>query len=183
MILSNKAIREALSNRSIILKPPPEEPFDTTAIDLRLGNSILLPNKKIGAAFDMRKARAAATLKAFYKNKTIDEDGGFTLIPDQFAIANTLEWISLPLNCTPCYAARVEGKSSNARCGLIIHLTAPTIHAGFEGNITLELKNLGHFPITLHRGMFICQLIFEEVKGEIDFNPSQFQGQKKPEGK
>ena len=65
-------------------------------------------------------------------------------------------------------AARVEGKSSLARFGLLAHFTAPTIHAGFEGHITLEMMNLGPSPIILTPGMAICQLILEQVHGVPD---------------
>lgn len=69
-------------------------------------------------------------------------------------------------------AARIEGKSSFARCGLLVHFTAPTVHAGWKGRLTLEIKNLGSNPVTLYQGMPICQLILEEVLG-IPFSQSQ----------
>ena len=76
-----------------------------------------------------------------------------------------------------CLAARVEGKSSLARFGLLVHFTAPTIHAGFSGTIALEMMNLGPAPIRLSRGMPICQLILEQVFGEPLSGAGQFQGQ------
>lgn len=114
---------------------------------------------------------------------TIDPDGGFALKPNQFVLGNTVERVKLPiLEGQPCLAARVEGKSSFARCGLIVHFTAPTIHAGFEGTITLEMMNLGVYPIMLYPQMRICQLIVEEVVGLPLPNQSQFQGQRRPTG-
>jgi dCTP deaminase len=110
--------------------------------------------------------------------------GGFALEPGKFVLSNTMERIHFPITQTgPCYGARVEGRSSYARVGLLIHFTAPTIHAGFNGTITLELMNLGKNPIMLYQGIYICQLIFEQIAGEIFFTPSQFQGQVTPEGK
>jgi len=82
----------------------------------------------------------------------------------------------------PCYCARVEGKSSIARCGILVHFTAPTIHAGFEGRITLEMINLGKSDFLLYPGMPICQLISEEVKGTPKDAPNQFKNQKTPSG-
>ena len=75
-------------------------------------------------------------------------------------------------------AARVEGKSSLARLGLAVHVTAPTIHAGFEGQSQLEVINHGRLPIRLRAGMAICQLIFEQTLGfpEIGYG-GQFSGQ------
>jgi dCTP deaminase len=75
-------------------------------------------------------------------------------------------------------AARVEGKSSLSRLGIAVHLTAPTIHAGFKGQIQLEIVNHGAYPILLRSGMRICQLIFEMTSGTPDAAySSQFQGQ------
>lgn len=82
----------------------------------------------------------------------------------------------------PALAARVEGRSSFARCGLLVHFTAPTIHAGFRGRITLEIINLGPIPILLYPGTYICQLIVEEVVGIPLKKESQFQGQTRPGG-
>lgn len=76
-------------------------------------------------------------------------------------------------------AARVEGKSSLARIGLAVHITAPTIHAGFDGQIRLEIVNHGPLPILLKPGMRICQLIFEQTLGTPDkVYGGQFAGQK-----
>jgi dCTP deaminase len=75
-------------------------------------------------------------------------------------------------------AARVEGKSSLARFGLAIHVTAPTIHAGFDGHIRLEMVNHGKLPIRLRTGMRICQLIFEQTLGTPEKGyQGQFSGQ------
>jgi dCTP deaminase len=71
----------------------------------------------------------------------------------------------------------VEGKSSLARCGILIHFTAPTIHAGFNGTITLEIINLGPVRFLLTPGLFICQLIIEEIQGAPANAPNQFRGQ------
>lgn len=71
-------------------------------------------------------------------------------------------------------AARVEGKSSLARFGLGVHITAPTIHAGFKGRVRLEIFNNNIVPIRLITGMRICQLIFELTLGTPDHG---YQGQ------
>jgi dCTP deaminase len=113
----------------------------------------------------------------------IDPDGGFALQPGSFVLGNTIERIELPIvSGQTSLAARVEGRSSFARCGLIIHFTAPTIHAGFSGTITLEMTNLGSYPIMLYQDLPICQLIIEEVRGEPYPNPSTFHQQSHPTG-
>lgn len=65
---------------------------------------------------------------------------------------------------------------------MLVHFTAPTIHAGFEGTITLEIINLGPYDILLEADTYICQLIIEEVKGTPILTPSQFRGQNTPIG-
>ncbi|MBV8888543.1 MAG: dCTP deaminase [Alphaproteobacteria bacterium] len=78
-------------------------------------------------------------------------------------LAWTKEDIVLPY--TSRVAARVEGKSSLSRLGILVHMTAPTIHAGFRGQIQLEMCNMGPYEVILDSGMAICQLIFEITFG------------------
>ena len=117
------------------------------------------------------------------EQRKITTEQPYLLKPNHFVLGKTLEIVSLPIvSKGTCLAARIEGKSSYARCGLLIHFTAPTIHSGFSGTITLELINLGPCDIALVPGAPICQLIIEEVR-EVPFkNNSQFQGQLKAGG-
>jgi dCTP deaminase len=115
--------------------------------------------------------------------QTITDDQPFVLKPGKLVLGRTFERVALPIReNSDNLAARVEGKSSYARCGLLVHFTAPTIHAGFSGTITLELYNLGPANIALYPGAPICQLIVEVVLGVPFRNDSQFQNQKKPGG-
>ena len=91
------------------------------------------------------------------------DDQGFELKPKELILAWTAEYVALPTDAR--LAARVEGKSSLARLGIAIHQTAPTIHAGFKGQIRLEMANHGRVPVLLKTGMRICQLIFELTLG------------------
>jgi len=105
------------------------------------------------------------------------------LRPHRLVLGRTLEHLELPIIPGQiALGARIEGKSSYARCGLLVHFTAPTIHAGFVGTITLELINLGPYSIALYPNAPICQLIFETVLGEPTPNEGQFQGQQSPGG-
>lgn len=191
MILSNSEILNALKSKHIIISPQPDIPsidkpgsaFNTTALDLRLGDTISIPLENQPFCYDLRKGGIASFLKNTHKTHLIDDEGGFTLKPGKFVLSKTMEKIHFPIIPEgPCYSARVEGRSSYARIGLLVHFTAPTIHAGFNGTITLELMNFGQNPILLYPGIYICQLIFEKVCGKIIFTPSQFQGQTTPEG-
>ena len=79
-------------------------------------------------------------------------------------------------------AARVEGRSSLARIGQAVHLTAPTIHCGFSGAITLELINYSLFHLRMVPGCVICQLILERVEGASGEIKTRFQNQVNPSG-
>jgi len=93
----------------------------------------------------------------------LDANGRVVIPDDSFILAMTLERIDLPLDL----AARVEGRSSFARLGLAVHITAPTIHAGFCGPIVLEIKNLGPHVLMIEPGKTcVCQLIFEQLSSK-----------------
>lgn len=128
---------------------------------------------------DLRRGNFADLFAANSERRTITDEQPFALHPNKFILAKTLEKIELPIREDgPTLAARVEGRSSYARCGILVHFTAPTIHAGFRGTITLEIINLGQIPVLLAPGMPICQLILEQVDGLPFSNDSQFQDQR-----
>lgn len=193
MILSNVAIHAAIDAGDIIITPEPwprlpslnapKSPYDTTAVNLRLSEHLSIGDKKQPFNFDLRTGGLATLLQDTYRPKVIDEDGGYLLKPKCFVLGSTVEHIELPIReGHPVYAARVEGRSSFARCGLVIHFTAPTIHAGFKGTITFEIMNFGEIGITLSRDLAVGQLIFERVEGMPQRHDSQFQGQNTPSG-
>jgi dCTP deaminase len=192
MILSNVEIHKALDDGRLRLDPEPQPrkptinqpncPYDTTSVDLRLGDVISIP-KGGPFTYDLRRGGIAKFLSQHFDHLKLNAVGGYALQPNQFILGRTLERVELPIvsGMAPL-AARVEGKSSFARCGLLVHFTAPTVHGGWVGPLTLEMKNLGANPITLYPGMPICQLIVETVLGDPVPNPSQFQGQVTPAG-
>jgi dCTP deaminase len=106
--------------------------------------------------------KADSANRALTRNENINQTDGYPLEPGILILGWTKEFLDLK---QARLAGRVEGKSSLARLGLSIHLTAPTIHAGFPGRIRLEIVNHGHHPIILRRDMRICQLIFEQTFG------------------
>lgn len=193
MILSNFSIQSALDSGALLLDPEPSPrtleagvdcPYQTSSVDLRLGNEIAAFNSGMPIALDLTRGDFNSIFATNSTTVQITDTAPYLLKPNSFVIASTLERVGLPLQPIEkvSLAARVEGKSSYARCGLLVHFTAPTIHAGFEGKITLELINLGPYEITLRPSMPICQLIVEEVHGTPFDNASQFQGQSRPGG-
>jgi len=183
VILSNYEISKALERGHIEIlnlagNDPSTSPFNTTSVDLRLSPDLSIPqNDNIGNLRPSR-IRTAAILAGDSKREIMTKSQGHMLEPNRFVLGKTVEKVAFPIRENePCYAARVEGRSSLARCGILVHFTAPTIHAGFEGTITLEIINLGPHEILLESGMYICQLIVEEVKGTPILTSSQFRGQ------
>ncbi len=194
MILSNVAIHQAIDAGDLAITPEPlprqnslanpdESPYATTSVNLRLDSALSIGDVKKPFCIDLRTKGIAQLLSQAYRPHVMDERGGFSLEPHLFVLGKTLETVTLPIRPErPVYAARVEGRSSFARCGLLIHFTAPTIHAGWDGPITFEIMNLGPHPIMLFPKMQICQLIFETVQGTPLRADSQFQGQRTPAG-
>lgn len=183
MILSNVEIQKAIDEGRLIIDPDPQPrgcehptcPYDTTAVDLHLGNAISIPRSG-PFNYDLRESGIATFLSRNCDHIDLTV-GGYILAPRVFVLGRTLERVALPIRKGQTLAARIEGKSSFARCGLLVHFTAPTVHAGFEGTLTLEMINLGNAGIALFAGMPICQLILEVVAGDPQAHPSQFQGQ------
>jgi dCTP deaminase len=170
MILCDAEIRAALRNGQIIIDPqPPDGYITTSAIDLRLGGREFRRWKVpggAGARFDIEPSAPGDyhdLAQRYQEDVTWESDGSILLPPGDFILAQTEERVVLRPESR--VAARVEGRSRLARFGLTIHLTAPTIHAGFRGRITLEITNQGPLTLRLRPGARICQLIFEQLFG------------------
>jgi dCTP deaminase len=147
---------------------PPLEPsrLESSALNLRVGDDFLT----------WKKGLSAKGLKSLVDVDNIDlseligltdpvrpnGDGLIVIPPGGFVLVRTLEYIGLPLKGR--LAARVEGRSKQARLGLTAHITAPTIHAGFHGKIVLEILNHGPFRLEVRPNhSMLCQLVFERV--------------------
>lgn len=163
MILTDREIEIALERGQISIDPrPSREALSSTSIDLTLANAFAEWSTKPGQT--VRPGAEGYVYSRFAREfqRLFDEDQ-FTLAPRGFVLAWTAERISIPINSR--LAARVEGKSSLARLGVGIHVTAPTIHSGFEGQVQLEMFNFGPNTVVLDAGMRVCQLIFEQTVG------------------
>jgi dCTP deaminase len=180
VILSDREIRAALERGSVRITPDPRTDaslWSSTAVDLRLDvpiNTWVFPAGEAPRHFSPGDAAYdLPALIAQFLRPVARTSKGFLVDPGRFYLGWTQERIQLPYRAR--LAARVEGKSSLARLGLGVHVTAPTIHAGFgatdldpsfAGNpIQLEIWNTGPLPVVLRPSMRICQLIFEWVDG------------------
>jgi dCTP deaminase len=198
MVLSNTKIRSKLEENKLFIGisdtekyPVDKMKFDTTSLDLHLGSEFKIWKPCLAgeeSIFD--PSNPAFTLddmaKIYLSDAHLDEDGSYVLKSNQFVLGITKEYIKLPIDL----AARIEGRSKLGRLGVGIHVTAPTIHAAFEGTITLEIYNHSPRSVRLRPwksvddpGLRVGQLIFEEVQGAVEANKeATFIGQKKALG-
>ena len=163
MILTDREIEIGLDSGHIIVEPRPnlKLALSSTTLDLTLSD--------VFAVWDTMKGVTLHPGSHDYSFADVSrlqkrlKQPSYTLAPQSFVLAWTAEEIALPEKSR--LAARVEGKSSLARLGVGIHVTAPVIHSGFSGNIQLEIFNLGPHRIVLDAGMRVCQLVFEQTYG------------------
>ena len=194
MIFSNEDIKKALEQGHITITPTPEaDQYTTSALDLTLGDSFKVWDKdKLGLGgfdpvLDLSLQNFLNTANAFLIDAPRETDNSVILKPysecKHHLLAMTREKIHLKREFG--VAARVEGRSSLARLGLTVHLTAPTIQSGFKGPITLEIINVGPFHIKfVPNKTKICQLIFEKLQSTASIEiATAFLGQTSPAGK
>lgn len=185
MILTDREIKNSLVSGLIGIDPrPADTAYSSTSVDLTLAGTIRVfrePDASAGVDQTIDPSRPGFNvikfIEKFADRIDIDPTNGWVLPGKQLILAWTQQSVSL--NDHGRVAARVEGKSSLARLGLAVHVTAPTIHAGFKApSIQLEVVNHGPLPIRLRVGMPICQLIFEQTLGMPDkAYKGQFVGQ------
>ena len=164
MILSDKTISEMLKEGTLSIEPLQNEQIQPASVDIRLGNTF-------GIVED--SADGIITMHSEIKYKMITADK-YLLLPGQFVLATTMEYISLPDDLT----AFVEGRSSLGRMGLFIQ-NAGWVDPGFKGEITLELFNANRCAIELQAGRRVGQLVFAKMDRPAN-NPynGKYQGQK-----
>lgn len=162
MKLSDVDILAALQRQEIILDPPPtHECIGSFSIDLRLGTSFrVFMENSLYPYVDLTASDSNyAMSEQLMRELIIPADGIFYLHPGELALGITRERVVLPNNLV----GWLDGRSSLARVGLMVHLTAHTIDPGWDGNITLEFFNSGRLPLALRPQMRICAISFEPL--------------------
>lgn len=152
MLLSDVEIRRYVDADVLGIMPYRDELVQPSSVDVRLGRDfqVLDPLDLPGALDPLKDNRDR------FRPVRVQGGNHFYLAPGEFALGSTVERITLPDHL----AARLEGKSSLGRLGLLLHATAGFIDPGFHGTITLELANLTSAPILLWPGMRVGQLCF-----------------------
>jgi dCTP deaminase len=150
-VLSDGTIRRLVAEGRVRVDPWDEQMVQPASVDLKLGRSFRVFHNFRVAAIDLRDPPTNLT-----EAIEITDDEPFVIHPGEFVLGRTEEWVELPDDLV----ARIEGKSSLGRLGLIVHATAGFVDPGWKGTLTLEITNLTRVPIKLWAGKPIAQLSF-----------------------
>ncbi len=153
MILSDKSISEELESGGIVIEPLGENAMQPSSVDLRVDRYFRVFRNDTTPYIDPKQAQEDLTELVEVGDAETD---AFILHPGEFVLGSTLERVALGNDLV----ARLEGKSSLGRLGLLIHSTAGFVDAGWDGHLTLELSNVANLPIAIYPGMKIGQISF-----------------------
>ncbi len=177
MVLSDRDIRAEIAAGRIVIDPYLPEAVQPSSVDLHLDRRFRVFRNSRYPFIDVRADQPELT-----ELVEIGGDDPFILHPGEFVLGSTFERVQLPNDLV----ARLEGKSSLGRLGLLIHSTAGYVDPGWEGNLTLELSNVANLPITLYDGMKIGQISFQRLSSpaEVSYGEasigSKYRGQRDP---
>ncbi|MCU1426080.1 MAG: deoxycytidine triphosphate deaminase [Actinomycetia bacterium] len=177
MILSDASIRKALAEGRVVIDPLMDDAVQPSSVDLRVDRYFRVFRNDTTPFIDPKLPQEDLT-----ELVEVGDEGAFILHPGEFVLGSTLERVALPDDIV----ARLEGKSSLGRLGLLIHSTAGFVDAGWDGHLTLELSNVANLPIAIYPKMKIGQISFLQMTTAAD-NPygsdktgSKYQGQRGP---
>ncbi|MGF9660635.1 MULTISPECIES: dCTP deaminase [Micrococcaceae] len=177
MLISDRDIRKEIDARRIVLEPYLPEMVQPSSVDVRIDRFFRLFDNHKYAHIDPQLEQPELT-----RLVEVDPDEPFILHPGEFVLGSTYETVTLPDDV----AARLEGKSSLGRLGLLTHSTAGFIDPGFSGHVTLELSNMATLPIKLWPGSKIGQLCFFRLSSPAEYAygsgqyGNRYQGQRGP---
>lgn len=181
MVLSDRDIRIALKEGRIKIVPAPalSVVLGSCSIDLRLGNRFRIFDHSKFPYIDPNNNRLASDMM---REVRVRDKQPFVLQPGDFVLATTMESFTLPDDLL----ARLEGRSSLGRLGIVVHSTASVFEPGWNGVVVMELGNLGRMPVALYPGMRVCALTFEQLSSpaSVPYNKkksAKYAGQKAPD--
>jgi dCTP deaminase len=177
VILSDRSLREALALGRILIDPLDDGAVQPSSVDLHVDHYFRVFRNDTTPFIDPKESQEDLT-----ELVEVLEGKSFILHPGEFVLGSTLERVALPDDLV----ARLEGKSSLGRLGLLIHSTAGFVDAGWDGHLTLELSNVATLPIAIYPGMKIGQISFLQMTTPAEHpygsgaTGSKYQGQRGP---
>ncbi len=177
VVLCDKDIKKLLQKGEIVIKEIIEEQIGSCSVDLRLGNTFRIFKHAEVTHVDPKEGIGEELMELVKKNN----DEPFIIHPGEFVLGTTIEHVEIPRYLV----ARLDGRSSWGRLGIIIHSTAGSVQPGYAGQLTLEIANISKVPVKLWPGSRICQLTFEQLSSpcEVAYNEkkSKYMGQEGPQ--
>jgi dCTP deaminase len=171
MILSDRDIRARLSRGDLAIGPLSDEKLQIqpASVDLRLGHEFLVYHPARVSCLDPREP---STIAEAMDRVSIEGERAFVLHPGEFALGTTEERVRMPDDLVGV----VDGRSSIGRLAVVVHATAGFIDPGFEGQITLELSNIGSIPVKLYPGMRIAQIVMHVMSSPAELPYGEARG-------
>ncbi len=155
VILSDTDIKKLLKTGEICISDVSEDQIGSCSVDLRLGNTFRVFKHAEVTHIDPKEDINEGLMEVVVK----ENNSSFIIHPGEFVLGTTIEYIQIPRNLV----ARLDGRSSWGRLGIIIHSTAGSVQPGYAGKLTLEIANISKVPVKLWPGSRICQLTFEKL--------------------
>lgn len=168
-ILTKPEIFKLIKSKELVIKPFDKKNIGPASIDFHLDNSFRVFKQSSSGLTVGRKIDYQKVTKLITNKKSLN------LLPGRSAHGITVESIKLPNNI----CGWIQGRSTLARVGLMVHITSNFIHPGSSGKQVLEMTNAGPIPLTIKVGIPICQIILEEVKGQAEYK-GRFKNQPTP---
>ncbi len=163
MVLSDRDIKKYLKSGKIKITPKPDlsTQLGSVSVDLRLGLTFRVFEHSRFPYFDPRNKNFSGEVTS---TVSVKEGEPFILQPADFVLATTIESLQLPDDLL----ARLEGRSSLGRLGIVVHSTASVFEPGWRGKVVMEMGNLGRMPVALYPGMRVCALTFETLSSAVE---------------
>ena len=159
-VLSDRDIKKYIARKELVIEPFDEKYLSSASIDLTLGNKFRIFKHLQLAVIDPHKGVPEELTEII----EVKDNEPFVVHPNELILGITRERIRMP----PTLVARLDGRSSLARLGIIIHSTAGSVDPGWEGHIVLEIANIAKVPVLLWPGMRICRITFETLSSKCE---------------
>ena len=176
-VLSDRDIKELLKIGELVINNIVEDQIGSCSVDLRLGSQFRVFKHAEVTHVDPKEGISDELMELVTKN----DETPFIIHPGEFVLGTTMESVLIPRYLV----ARLDGRSSWGRLGIIVHSTAGSVHPGYVGQLTLEIANISKVPVKLWPGLRICQIMFERLSSPCETSyaekKSKYMGQQGPQ--
>jgi dCTP deaminase len=176
VVLNDRDIKQAIAQQEIVITNIQPDQIGSCSVDLCLGNTFRVFKHAEVTHIDPKQGITPELMELIEKK----DNEAFIIHPGEFVLGSTVEHVEISRSMV----ARLDGRSSWGRLGIIIHSTAGSVQPGYAGQLTLEIANISKVPVKLWPGSRICQISFEKLSGPCEKaygdRNSKYMGQKGP---